>query len=148
MLVFTAQHSTAQHSTAAGRGGVSLCLVGARDEVEAAGLLACVPDLGDSAKLRGQVARWLHDLYPTSLVEGREWIGALRPDPVAEQLVVDELAGRPGLVAGLFTGLGGQWAARALTILARAVLTLCRPEIGFWHVSCVFLDVRRLARIR
>jgi hypothetical protein len=26
--------------------------------------------------------------------------------------------------------------------------TLCRPKIGFLHVTCVISDVRRLARIR
>ena len=31
---------------------------------------------------------------------------------------------------------------------ARDLLTLCRPEIGFWFVSWVFLDLRRLPHTR
>ena len=36
------------------------------------------------------------------------------------------------------------WADRAVL----AALALCRSKIGFWHVTCVISDVRRLARIR
>ena len=41
------------------------CLIGADSETAAGTLLSCIPDL-DSAERRGQVARWLHDLYPTA----------------------------------------------------------------------------------
>ena len=102
------------------------CLVGADSETSAAALLARVPDL-DSAERRGQVARWLHDLYPAGPGDDsreREWLGPLRPDRLAEQLVAGELARRPELIPGLFTGLGEARAARALTVLARAALTL------------------------
>jgi tetratricopeptide (TPR) repeat protein len=98
------------------------CLAGAGSESEAAGLLACVPDLAGSAERRGQVARWLHDLYPApaSGDMGGEWLGALRPDRVAEHLVTSELDGRGELVPGLLAGLGGDRLVRALTVLGRA----------------------------
>ena len=53
----------------------------------------------------------------------RDWLGPLRPDRLAEQLIASELARRPELIAPLFTGLGEARAARALTVLARAALT-------------------------
>jgi tetratricopeptide (TPR) repeat protein len=100
------------------------CLMGADSETSAAALLACVPDL-DSAERRGQVARWLHDLYPTTPGDqgsDREWLGSLRPDRLAEQLVTGELARRPELIPRLFTELSETLATRALTVLARAAL--------------------------
>ena len=53
----------------------------------------------------------------------REWLGPLRPDRLAEQLITGELTRRPELIAPLFTGLDEARAARALTVLARAALT-------------------------
>ena len=53
----------------------------------------------------------------------REWLGPLRPDRLAEQLVAGELARRRDLIAPLFTGLSEARATRALTVLARAALT-------------------------
>jgi tetratricopeptide (TPR) repeat protein len=101
------------------------CLIGADSETSAAALLSRVPDL-DSGERRGQVARWLHDLYPAAHdddVPEQEWLGPLRPDRLAEQLVAGELARRPDLIPRLFTGLGAARATRALTVLARAALT-------------------------
>ena len=100
------------------------CLIGAETQAAAAGLLARIPDLADSAERRGKVALWLHDLYPDTSRGGGpgEWIGPLRPDRVAEQLVVSELQGQPELIAGLVTWLAEDRAARALTVLARAAL--------------------------
>jgi len=71
------------------------------------------------------VARWLHDLYPGQGEAGgeREWIGALRPDRVAEHLVVSELAQRPDLIPALFTGLSERRAGWALATLTRGTLT-------------------------
>ena len=100
-------------------------LIGADSETSAATLLSRVPDL-HSAKRRGQVARWLHDLYPVSNegdMREREWLGPLRPDRLAEQLVAGELQKRSDLIPRLFSGLGEARAARALTVLARAALT-------------------------
>jgi tetratricopeptide (TPR) repeat protein len=99
------------------------CLIGADDQESAIGLLTGVPDLTD-AQLRGTVARWLHDLYPVSPDEdGREWIGQLRPDLIAEQLVVTVLDKHRELIARLFASVDERRAAQALTVLARAALT-------------------------
>ena len=102
------------------------CLIGAGSEAAAARLLACLPDLADSGERRGQVARWLHDLYPENRpgeAGPGEWIGPLRPDLVAEHLVVSELFEHQDLVPGLFADLEEDRAAQALTVLARAALT-------------------------
>jgi tetratricopeptide (TPR) repeat protein len=105
---------------------MSGCLIGADTEAAAASLMSRIPDLADSAERRGKVARWLHDLYPETRPDetsDTEWIGPLRPDPVAERLVVSELARRPELIPRLFTGLDEDRAARALTLLGRAAYT-------------------------
>jgi hypothetical protein len=101
------------------------CLIGADSETAAAELMRRVPDLSDSAERRGQVTRWLHDLYPeTQPADGgpAAWLGPLRPDPVAEHLILAELGARPELVPPLFTGLSGDQAVHGLTVLARASL--------------------------
>ncbi len=95
-------------------------LIGADDEASAVRLLAAIDDLADP-ETRGRAARWLHDLYPVT-APGTEWIGDLRPDLVAEHLVVGVLADQPALTASLVTGLPRSRASRALTILARAAL--------------------------
>jgi hypothetical protein len=100
------------------------CLIGADSETAAAALLRRVPDL-DSAERLGQVARWLRDLYPARQERGPqewEWLGPLRPDRLAEQLITSELTSRPELVAPLFTGLSHARSTRALTVMARAAL--------------------------
>jgi tetratricopeptide (TPR) repeat protein len=98
------------------------CLAGAGSKTEAASLLAHVPDLAGSAKRRGQVAHWLHDLYPTSAGGGTGggWLEALRPGRVAEHLVTGELDRRRELVPGLLAGLDHNRLVRALTVLSRA----------------------------
>jgi hypothetical protein len=96
------------------------CLIGADSQTSTAGMLARVPDLEDSAERRGQVARWLHDLYPTPSADdapGGEWLGPLRPDRLAEQLVTSELADRPELVPTIFFGLAEDRAERALSVV-------------------------------
>jgi tetratricopeptide (TPR) repeat protein len=121
------------------------CLVGADSETSAAMLLSRVPDL-DSAERRGRVARWLHDLYPAQNendTRQREWLGPLRPDRLAEQLVAGELAGRPELIAPLFTELDEARATRALTVLARAALTQDRA-VGLLR-SALTADLDHLA---
>ena len=100
------------------------CLIGADNETAAGALLANIPDL-DSAERRGQVARWLHDLYPgvhASDTKEQEWLGPLRPDRVAEQLIASELTRRQDLIGPLFSALSHARAARGLTVLARAAL--------------------------
>ena len=102
------------------------CLAGAENESGAAGLLTCIPDLADSAAPRGQVARWLHDLYPVgsalAATAQAEWIGSLRPDRIAEQLVARELTRHPDLIPHVFSRLDEHRIARALTVIARAAL--------------------------
>ena len=103
------------------------CLLGAESEDDAAAALSQIPDLADSAELRGRVGRWLHDLYPGSTARDRdeeyEWIGGLRPNRVAEHLITGELAERPSLLHRLLAGRGGDRLVRPLTVLARAALT-------------------------
>jgi PST family polysaccharide transporter len=101
------------------------CLIGADSESAAAELLRRLPDFGESAERRGQVARWLRDLYPGNAPDDREateWLGSLCPDQAAEQLIVGELTQQPGLIPALFTGLDESRAKRALTVLGRAAL--------------------------
>jgi tetratricopeptide (TPR) repeat protein len=101
------------------------CMIGADSEAAAMALLARVPDL-DSAERRGRVARLLHDLYPAPRAndtQESEWLGPLRPDRLAEQLVTGELASRPELIPPLFSELDDARATRALTVLARAAVT-------------------------
>ncbi len=127
------------------------CLIGADSETGAAGLLSRVPDLADSAERRGQVARWLHDLYPAFGGTGAsgEWIGPLRPDRVAEHLVTGEFTARRGMLPGLLAGLGQDRLVRALTVLGRAALTDARAgqllrgalETGFEHLAVPALAV-------
>ena len=77
------------------RAVAAACLIGADSEGRAAALVARLPGLADPAERRGEVARWLHELYPvgpTAEGEAAEWLGSLRPDLVAEQLVADVLA--------------------------------------------------------
>ena len=103
------------------------CLIGAKDEADASKLLACIPDLADSAERRLQAARWAHDLYPADQAAGNgsngEWIAPLRPDPVADRLIVSELSDRHDIISRLFKGIDKKRAARAFTVLARAALT-------------------------
>jgi tetratricopeptide (TPR) repeat protein len=99
-------------------------LAGAADEAAAAAMLAAIGDLPDPA-VRGRAAWWLHDLYPPAGTgaDAGEWIAPLRPDLVAENLVVSVLRGHPELTRALAAGLTGPRASRALTLLARAALT-------------------------
>ena len=124
------------------------CLLGASNQTNAVEVLARVPDL-DSAERRGQVARWLHDLYPADPggqaagEPDREWLGPLRPDRLAEQLVAGELARRPELIVGLFAGLDAWRAGKALTVLARAALT--QPNVNGLLARALAADLDHLA---
>lgn len=110
-------------ATVTSRAVAAAALVGADDEESAVTLLTAVADLTDTA-VRGRAARWLHDLYPAEPGgQQHEWIGPLRPDLIAETLIVNVLSGQPSLTRTLLTGLSAARATRALTILARAALT-------------------------
>ena len=98
------------------------------------------------AERRGRVARWLHDLYPETIPDNaapREWIGPLRPDQVAERLILTELSERPELIPGLFAELRSDQAIRALTVLARAAV---RTQAGLGLIrSALASDLEHLA---
>ena len=127
------------------------CLIGADSETGAAWLLSHVPDLADSAERRGQVARWLHDLYPAPPGTGTdgEWLGPLRPDRVAEHLVTSEFTARRRMLPDLLAQLGEDRLVRALTVLGRAALTDARAgqllrsalETGFEHLAVPALTI-------
>jgi Tetratricopeptide repeat len=129
------------------------CLIGADDEADATALLARVPDLADSAERRGQIARWLHDLYPGTWASDSaaavDWIGPLSPDRVAEELITAELSTRPSLLTHLVAGLNRHRMRRTLTILARAALTdtravgmlRCALEADLEHLAVPSLTV-------
>lgn len=122
------------------------CLIGADSEAAAADLMRRVPDLADSGERRGRVARWLHDLYPEILPSDagtREWIGPLRPDLVAERLILTELNRRPELIPGLFTALNSDQAVHALTVLARAEVRA--PSEPSLIRTALAADLERLA---
>jgi hypothetical protein len=99
-------------------------LVGADDEDSATQLLTSIPELADPA-IRGRAARWLHDLYPPELSSAteQEWIAPLRPDLVAEKLVVDVLRDHLHLAQAMLSHLTARRATRALTVLGRAALS-------------------------
>ena len=91
------------------------CLLGAADEPGAAEMVSRVPGVPPAAK----ITAWLRELYPPEDGDG-EWLGALKPDRLAEYLVVMQL-GRSAAFAGrCLTGLDERQARRVLILLARA----------------------------
>lgn len=125
---------------------VAGCLIGADSESDTAELLCRLPDFGESAERRGQVARWLRDLYPGNPPDDRwatEWLGSLCPDQAAEQLIVGELTEEPGLIPALFTGLDESRAKRALTVLGRAALRY--PDAAPLLARALAADLENLA---
>ena len=94
-------------------------LLGAASQDQAVELLGRVPGAVASVK----VACWLRDLYPpgTGPAEaGVEWLGELRPDRLAEHLVVAQLTASPELARRCLSGLDGRQALRVVTLLGRA----------------------------
>jgi hypothetical protein len=95
-------------------------LLGAASQDEALELLGRVP----GAVASGKVARWLRDLYPPEDgASGRgkaEWLGSLRPDRLAERLVVAQLTASAELAGRCLSGLDQRQALRAVTLLGRA----------------------------
>ncbi|MGP3947059.1 tetratricopeptide repeat protein, partial [Streptomyces sp. 6N106] len=94
------------------------CLVPATDRDHARTLLAQLPGLADdsAAGVRGALATWLADLYPTPA--GSVW-GSLQPDRIAEYHIGTQLSLEPSLFARILTALPSTAAEQALTVLAR-----------------------------
>ena len=70
-----------------------MTLTGASGEREGAELLALLDDLRDaSAKVRGEIARWAHELYPA----GDHYWNALEPDLAGERLVATTFTAEAG----------------------------------------------------
>jgi tetratricopeptide (TPR) repeat protein len=95
------------------------CLVHPESKEEARTLLARLPGMaGESAAAtRGELANWLHDLYPAT---GGAYWGSLQPDRLAERHVGAQVRAEPGVFAVLLAELGAAPARRALTLLSRA----------------------------
>ena len=95
-------------------------LLGATSPDQAVALLDRVP--GATASV--SVAGWLRDLYPPeagpSDESGAEWLGALRPDRLAEHLMVRELTRSAELAERCLRDLDERQALRAITLLGRA----------------------------
>ena len=97
-------------------------LLGADSQSQAVELLVRLPGAVASVK----VACWLRDLYPPEGVPsdggGLEWLGSLRPDRLAERLVLAQLTASPELAERCLSGLDERQALRALTLLGRAAV--------------------------
>ena len=91
-------------------------LLGAASQDQAVELLGRVPGAVASVK----VACWLRDLYPPEAGSGAEWLGSLRPDRLAEHLVVAQLTASADLAGRCLSGLDERQALRAITVLGRA----------------------------
>jgi tetratricopeptide (TPR) repeat protein len=91
------------------------CLLGAATEDEARTLAGRAPGMSPSAK----IAEWLRALYPPEL-GGKEWIGSLQPDRLAELHSLRELTASPQLTRACLTGMDARQALRAVMLLARA----------------------------
>jgi tetratricopeptide (TPR) repeat protein len=91
------------------------CLLGAADEAGAADMVSRVPGVPPAAK----ITAWLRELYPPEDGDG-EWLGALKPDRLAEYLVVMQLDRSAAFAERCLTGLDERQARRVLILLARA----------------------------
>ncbi|WP_431932023.1 tetratricopeptide repeat protein, partial [Nonomuraea jabiensis] len=96
-------------------------LLGAADRAQATEVVGRVPDGAPSAMM----ADWLREIYPPDNGEdGREWLGRLRPDRLAELHVTRQLSGSAELLEACLTDLDERQARRALVTLARAAQEL------------------------
>jgi hypothetical protein len=92
-------------------------LAGADTESEATQLLRLLRDLSDaSAERLGQLARWVHGLYP-----GLRWWNSLEPDLLAEHLVATQLVDHPKVLSGVLGRTEATSAIQPLDLYARAV---------------------------
>ncbi|MEE4421881.1 tetratricopeptide repeat protein [Streptomyces bugieae] len=94
------------------------CLAPATDRDHARMLLALLPGLADdgATAVRGALATWLADLYPSQA--GSVW-GSLQPDRIAEYHLGTQIGREPALFTRVLTVLSDTHAAHALTVLAR-----------------------------
>ncbi|WP_353850144.1 trypsin-like peptidase domain-containing protein [Streptomyces phaeoluteigriseus] len=94
------------------------CLIPAPDRDHARTLLAQLPGLADdsAAAVRGALATWLADLYPTPA--DSVW-GSLQPDRIAEYHIGTQTSREPALFTRILTSLTEPQATQALTVLAR-----------------------------
>ncbi|MGW8570634.1 ATP-binding protein, partial [Streptomyces niveus] len=94
------------------------CLVPASDRDDGRMLLGHLPGLADESAtaVRGALATWLADLYPTSA--GSVW-GSLQPDRIAEYHIGTQATREPGLFKRILISLTDEQADHALTVLAR-----------------------------
>jgi tetratricopeptide (TPR) repeat protein len=91
------------------------CLLGAASHEEACLLPGRVPGMAPSAR----IADWLRLLYPPD-PGGREWIGFVQPDRLAELHALRELGASPDLARMCLTDLDTRQGLRAVAMLARA----------------------------
>ncbi len=92
-------------------------LTAAAGETEAVALLSLMPDLADaSARERGQLARWVHELYPA----GPGWWNPLEPDLIAEHLVAGTYADTPAVLSGVLAQRTPSTVVRSLDVFTRA----------------------------
>jgi tetratricopeptide (TPR) repeat protein len=89
--------------------------LGAADEAGAVDMVSRVPGAPPSVK----ITAWLRELYPPEDGDG-EWLGALKPDRLAEYLVVMQLDRSAAFAGRCLTGLDERQARRVLILLARA----------------------------
>jgi tetratricopeptide (TPR) repeat protein len=89
--------------------------LGAADESGAMDMVSRVPGVPPAAK----ITAWLRELYPPEDGDG-EWLGALKPDRLAEYLVVMQLDRSAAFAERCLTGLDERQARRVLILLARA----------------------------
>ncbi|MFD4114701.1 ATP-binding protein, partial [Streptomyces niveus] len=94
------------------------CLVPASDRDDGRRLLGHLPGLADESAtaVRGALATWLADLYPTSA--GSVW-GSLQPDRIAEYHTGTQATREPGLFKRILISLTDEQATHALIVLAR-----------------------------
>jgi tetratricopeptide (TPR) repeat protein len=101
----------------------------AASEDEAATALAAIPDLADATELLRPTARWLRDLYPGPIDEGRDnaqrrgWFRPLAPPLLVEALVADVVADLPSLPTRLLERATPAQAHAALTALTQTART-------------------------
>lgn len=92
-------------------------LAGADNETQATEVLRLLDDLNDaSTKQRGEIARWVRDLYPAS---GTFW-HPLEPDLLGEHLVARTFTSQPAVLAGVLNSDSPAALIQPLELMTRA----------------------------